>query len=139
MEKDFVINPRLAESAFVCNLPLCQVRLHPCPDFPFIVMTPRRPNMVELIDLSIQDQEQLLVEIRQASFVMKDIFKPFKLNISTHGNIVPQLHIHVIARFQDDAAWPNAIWGKQSEQVYTRDVQEKHINALRDSFLKILS
>lgn len=108
----FTLHERIeADSVFVADLPLCQIRLINNATYPWALLIPRQDNIKETIDLSDNDQQQLMKEIALLSKVMQKIYSPDKLNIAGLGNMVPQLHMHVIARFKEDPAWPNAIWG----------------------------
>lgn len=106
-----ILDPRLeSNSSFVINLTLCQVRLSHNAAFPWLLLIPQREKTIEIIDLSTSDQSLLMQEIALASQVIKTLFQPDKLNVASLGNAVPQLHIHIIARYQTDKAWPNPIW-----------------------------
>lgn len=130
----FELHPRLAaDSMWVCELSLSQVRLSNNAAFPWIILIPKQANMVEIIDLSLNDQNQLLQEIRLASYVMRKLFQPTKLNIANLGNLVAQLHIHVIARFSTDPAWPNPVWNNQEAQ-YVLEEQQQCIAQLVTAF-----
>lgn len=112
----FELDLRLArDSRDVTNLPLCNVRLMDNKKFPWIVMVPRVANASEWIDLSREQQHQLSDEISVVSHILKALTTPDKLNIATLGNQVNQLHVHVIARYKGDAAWPSPVWGGASE------------------------
>src|SRR4029078_4191753 len=99
-----------SDSTYICDLPLSQVRLMNNAAFPWIALIPRTENTVEIIDLVESAQEQLLKEVRIASHIMRKHYQPKKLNVANLGNIVEQLHIHVIARFSNDLAWPQPVW-----------------------------
>jgi diadenosine tetraphosphate (Ap4A) HIT family hydrolase len=115
----FSLDPRLeTSSSFVCDLDLCQIRLSHNAAFPWILLIPRRENLFELTDLSDNEQHSLMQEIILASQVMRDCFQPDKLNIATLGNVVPQMHIHVIARYKKDPAWPNPVWNSGIDSSY---------------------
>ncbi len=129
------LDPRLeADSTPIIDLPLCQVRLIHDARFPWILLIPQQEGLVELIDLSPPDQHRLMQEIALVSQVMRQIFQPSKLNVATLGNKVPQLHIHVIARDELDAAWPDPVWNKGSREEYDPAVKRDRLNALRDAF-----
>lgn len=131
----FELHPRLAaDSAFVYDLSLSQVRLSHNAAFPWIILIPKQAEMTEIIDLSLNDQEQLLKEIRLASHVMRKLFQPTKLNIANLGNMVSQLHIHVIARFSSDKAWPNPVWNSQIEASYEEEEKQHRITQLITAF-----
>lgn len=133
-----ILNEELAKnSRFVTDLPLCEVRIQNEARFPWILLIPKRDNIVEIIDLSIEDQEQLLKELRIASKVMQESFNADKLNIGALGNIVKQLHVHVIARYETDLAWPNPVWGYfELSTQYGADALERRITLIRDAFNK---
>ena len=112
----FELDLRLARDARdVTNLPLCNVRLMDNKKFPWLVLVPRLADVSEWIDLSREQQHQLSDEIAVVSHILKALVTPDKLNIATLGNQVSQLHVHVIARYKGDAAWPNPVWGAASE------------------------
>ena len=109
----FTLNARLAaDTLIVTELQLCQVLLMNDRRFPWLILVPRQPDLTEIIDLQQDDQTQLWHEIALCSEVLKQVAEPHKLNIGALGNVVSQLHIHIIARQVDDAAWPDPVWGK---------------------------
>ena len=109
----YTLHPRLAaDTLSVTELPLCQVLLMNDQRFPWLILVPRQPDLTEIIDLQPDDQTQLWHEIALCSEVLKQVTKPHKLNVGALGNVVSQLHIHIIARQIDDAAWPDPVWGK---------------------------
>lgn len=113
-----VLDERIANStALIAELPLCNVYLQNESRFPWLVLVPRIADVSELIDLSEADQQQLTREIALVSKLVKSMFQPDKLNVANLGNVVAQLHIHVVARFKTDAAWPDPIWGKFSVPI----------------------
>ena len=108
----FNLDPRLRDDSIpVADLGLCSLRLMDDRRFPWLLLIPRRPGCVELLDLQAEDQAQLGREILAVSGALKDRLQPDKLNVAALGNQVAQLHVHVIARFRDDAAWPGPVWG----------------------------
>jgi diadenosine tetraphosphate (Ap4A) HIT family hydrolase len=131
----FDLNPRLdGDSLPVLDLPLSTVRLMKDANYPWLLLVPRKPDLVEIIDLEEDDQLQLMREIALASRVLRSATECEKLNVGALGNQVSQLHVHVIARFRDDAAWPGPIWGVVSPKPYEDAADEHLINRLRDSF-----
>ena len=113
-----VLDERIANStALIAELSLCNVYLQNESRFPWLVLVPRIADVSELIDLSEADQQQLTREIALVSKLVKSMFQPDKLNVANLGNVVAQLHIHVVARFKTDAAWPDPIWGKFSAPI----------------------
>lgn len=132
---DFVLDQRLEnDSVFICDLKLCQVRLHKNGAFPWIMLMPKRADVVEILDLNDDDQDTLWNEIIFASNIMKKLFKPKKLNVANLGNVVPQLHVHVVARFEGDKAWPGPIWNSGVKRDYELDEAEKLIKQLQAAF-----
>jgi diadenosine tetraphosphate (Ap4A) HIT family hydrolase len=100
-------------------------------NYPWLVLVPRRPALVEILDLSESDRAQLLSEITEAARVLKRETGCDKLNIAALGNMVAQLHVHVIARRKDDAAWPKPAWGAVPPKAYMPDARDALIAALR--------
>jgi len=92
---------------------------------------PRRPDIVEIIDLSEVEQAQLMTEVSRVARALKDITKCDKLNIAALGNLVPQLHVHVIARRTQDAAWPRPVWGAVPPLPHDAEEVQNFISALR--------
>lgn len=112
----FIIDRRLeSDSLSVTQLSLCEVRLMNNKLFPWLLLIPKRVNASEWIDLSREDQHQLSDEIAIVSHLFQAIVTPDKLNIAALGNHVSQLHVHLIARYKTDKAWPNPVWGTGSE------------------------
>ena len=138
MEK-FEIDKRLqSDSTLVVNLNLCQVRLHHNAAFPWIMLVPMQNNLKEIVDLSKDDQLLLSQEISLASKVIKKLYNPTKLNVANLGNLVPQLHIHVIARYDNDAAWPNPVWNSGFTANYQPDDINQQIEIIAATFLQTL-
>ncbi len=133
MTSPFQLHERIAtDSVFITDLNLCQVRLINNATYPWILLIPRQNNIKETIDLSIDDQQVLMREMAHASHAMQNLFAPDKLNIGALGNMVPQLHVHVIARFNHDPAWPNAVWG-QGGKAYAEDALTATINQINEA------
>ncbi|MEP1932298.1 MAG: HIT family protein [Roseibium sp.] len=131
----FSLNARLeGDSLAVFDLPLCTVRLLKDANYTWLLLIPRKADMVEIIDLDEGDQLQLMREIAAASRVLRSVTKCEKLNVGALGNQVSQLHVHVIARFRDDAAWPNPIWGAVPPQPYDNPTADHLITRLNEAF-----
>lgn len=119
MANTFALDSRLAaDSVPIGELPLCVVRLMEDARYPWLLLVPRRAGMAEIVDLDATDRARLMEEIALASAALKSETGCFKLNVAALGNIVRQLHVHVIARFEGDAAWPGPVWGKGERQPY---------------------
>ncbi|MDF2367271.1 HIT domain-containing protein [Sneathiella sp.] len=128
----FQLHPQLAKDSFpILNLPLSTVILMNDARFPWIILVPERPNLVDLHDLKHDDYNALTREIRGASKAMAALFTADKMNVATLGNMVPQLHIHIIARYRNDAAWPAPVWGKGVAEPYETTAAEARINDIR--------
>ncbi len=102
----------------VGDLALSSVLLMDDARFPWFILVPRRPGASELTDLSDEDAAALMGELRTATRVMLDLAKPDKVNVGALGNMVPQLHVHVVGRFRSDPAWPGQIWGHGNRTPY---------------------
>jgi len=128
-----VLDPRLLEaSSFITELKLCQVRLNHNAAFPWILLIPAKEDISEIIDLTPSDQHVLMQEISLASQVMKSLFQPTKLNIANLGNVVPQLHVHIIARYENDEAWPDPVWNSKVAKAYDPLFLQERINQLKE-------
>lgn len=131
-EAGFRIDPRLAEDTiFVADWALCRVLLMDDAQFPWLVLVPRRTGLAELDDLDEHDLAGLMQETRQAMRVLRGVVACDKLNVGAIGNIVRQLHVHVVARRQDDAAWPRTVWGHGPAHHYVPEARDKLVSALR--------
>ena len=120
----FKLDPRLENNSFeLFDFPLSQCRLINNQNFLWVLLIPKKNNTQELIQLSFENQIQLLKEINQVSQVLLEFSSCEKLNIATLGNIVPQLHIHLIARNSQDIAWPNPVWGTPAKPYSPEDAQ----------------
>lgn len=132
----FLMNEKLAgDTLFIGEFPLCSVMLMNNRLYPWIILVPKRNGAKEIIDLSKDDRAILIEEIASASDVMKNVYWPDKLNIAAIGNIVEQLHIHIISRFKTDDSWPEPVWGKGSEP-YTEQGKRESVTILRREFSK---
>ena len=118
---DFQLHPRLQQDSLaIGQFHLSQLLLINDNQYPWFVLVPKRIDITEVYQLSEQDQLQLLQESSILSKTLAELFKADKMNIATIGNLVPQLHVHHIVRYQDDKAWPAPIWGKYDAVPYTR-------------------
>ncbi len=116
MIKEFTLDERLVESGeVIVELSLSKVIFVNSKLFPWLILVPKRASMREIIDLEDMDQKILFQEIVLVSKVIKKVFAPFKLNIASLGNVVAQLHVHIVGRFENDAAWPNPMFNKDKE------------------------
>ncbi|MER2251957.1 HIT domain-containing protein [Methylorubrum podarium] len=119
MTDAFSIDPRLAADTHpVGDLALCSVLLMDDARFPWLILVPRRPGLSELTDLAPEEAGLAFEEIRLAVGVVQALARPDKVNVASLGNVVPQLHIHVVARFRSDPAWPGPVWGVGERSPY---------------------
>ncbi len=141
MTKNFILDSNLSQTSVeITDLTLSQVRLVNNQNFLWILLIPRKNNLRELIDLDFQDQIELLKEINVISQVLKNLKINSKnicekINIASLGNMTPQLHIHVIARHQQDHCWPQAPFGQES-QPYEKNELEILIKNLQENLKK---
>lgn len=128
---DFALDSRLQnDSRLVTDLAVCQVRLMNCSDVSWLLLVPKVADAVEWFDLSAQQRQTAEQEITQVAQALKSITQADKINIATLGNVVSQLHIHVIARHKDDCAWPNPVWGNVPMTPLSEIQREKLTSAL---------
>ena len=123
---DFALDPRLdADTTPVTELALSTLRLARDARFPWLILVPRRANLAEIIDLEDADRAALFDEITAVSRALRDATGCDKLNVAALGNQVRQLHVHVIARFETDAAWPGPIWGSGAPVAYATAARDR--------------
>jgi len=113
------------------NFPLCQVLLINDSRYPWFVLVPQRAGVSEIYELSEQDHGQLWMESREFGKTIKRVFQGDKLNVAALGNVTPQLHVHHVVRYRDDAAWPAPIWGKGKGVPYTDDALARVLKKLQ--------
>jgi len=126
----FQLDPRLnADSISIGQFKLCQLLLINDSQYPWFVLVPMKENKTEIHQLSDSDQTQLWLESRLLSIAIMDIFEGQKLNIAAIGNVVSQLHLHHVVRFDNDACWPKPVWGQLPMKVYnSQEIEEIHQN-----------
>jgi diadenosine tetraphosphate (Ap4A) HIT family hydrolase len=128
----FELHPRLAaDTRPVGDLPLCRVLLMDDARFPWLVLVPRVPGLVELTALADSDAVRLMEEARRAARALQAHCAPHKLNLGALGNLVPQFHLHVVARFREDPCWPQPVWGAAPAEPYGDAAAAERIGALR--------
>ena len=124
----------LKSSHHITDLKLCTIRLNDNSKFPWLILIPKRNKINDMSDLKSKDQILLMKEIVYVSKKMKKLFKTSTLNVEKIGNIVPQLHIHIIARSKKDCSWPLSVWvvkGKNYSQIALKIMADKVRNALK--------
>ena len=123
----------LKDSHLIADLKLCNIRLIDNAKFPWIILIPQRKNITDISELNSKDQMLLMKEIVHCSKLIKKIFKTKKLNVEKIGNVVPQLHIHIIARSTKDSTWPLSVWVVKGKP-YSKESLKKIIDLLKKSF-----
>lgn len=127
---DFKLHPRLeADTAFVADLPLCRVLVMNDARYPWLILVPRR-EATELHDLNARDRALLIEQIALTSEKLKSLTNAAKINVGALGNLVPQLHIHIVARNPGDAAWPGPVWGQGAPIPYAPDALKDFVKRL---------
>ena len=124
----------LKSSHHITELELCSIRLHDNSKFPWVILIPKKNKITDMSDLNSKDQILLMKEIVHVSKIMKKLFKTSKLNIEKIGNMVPQLHIHIIARSKKDSSWPLSVWvvkGKKYTIAALSIMTQKFNNAFK--------
>jgi diadenosine tetraphosphate (Ap4A) HIT family hydrolase len=123
----------IKSSHYVSDLKLCSIRLIDNQNFPWIILIPKRKGVTDITNLNSNDQILLMKEIVLASKLMKKVFKTNNLNVEKIGNIVPQLHIHIIARYKNDLTWPLSVWVKKGK-IYSKDNLSLALSKLKKVF-----
>jgi diadenosine tetraphosphate (Ap4A) HIT family hydrolase len=132
----FVLDPRLQQDSLpVGDFPLCRLLLMNDANYPWFILVPRREEVSELFQLDADDQQALWQEATMLAETLKDAFGADKMNIATLGNMVSQLHMHVIARRRDDPAWPAPVWGRLPAQPYG----DEQVLAIKDRLRLVLA
>lgn len=135
----FSLHERLAaDTILIGSLPLCELLLMNDARFPWCILVPRRTGMRDIIDLAPADAETLFRESLALQRALRNAFAPDKLNVAAIGNLVPQLHVHHIARYTGDSEWPAPVWGRGTPLAYDPLVRTQRIVALRDRLDDIL-
>jgi diadenosine tetraphosphate (Ap4A) HIT family hydrolase len=118
----FALDPRLQQDTLpIGDFPLCRLLLSNDSNYPWFILVPRREDISEIFQLDVADQLQLWQETTALAETLKDSFDADKLNVAALGNVVSQLHMHVIVRKREDAAWPAPVWGKHPANPYNAE------------------
>ena len=121
----FKINNKFLKSShYIADLKLCSVRLNDNSKFPWLILIPKRKNVTDISELNSKDQILLMKEIVFVSRLMKKLFKTSKLNVEKIGNIVPQLHIHIISRKKTDSSWPLSVWVLKGKKYSAKNLKK---------------
>ena len=120
----------LKSSYYITDLKLCTIRLNDNSKFPWLILIPKRNKITDMSDLKSKDQILLMKEIVYVSKIMKKLFKTSKLNVEKIGNVVSQLHIHIVARYNKDSSWPFSVWVVKGKS-YDKKIVESFIKKIR--------
>jgi diadenosine tetraphosphate (Ap4A) HIT family hydrolase len=135
MSESFQLHPQLAADAIrIGDLPLSLLLLLNDARYPWFILVPRRVGITEIFELEPEDQRQLWQESARLSRFIKQAFHADKLNIAALGNLVPQLHVHHIARYRSDPAWPGPVWGHSAAQPYEKHTISERVAMAGDAF-----
>ena len=128
----FALHPQLAQDTLaVGDLALSRLLLSRDANYPWLLLVPRRDGATEIVDLDASERAQLMTEIADVSAALRDITQCDKLNVAALGNMVPQLHVHIIARRKSDVAWPRPVWGVAPAIAYGDNEMNALIGAVR--------
>ena len=130
IQEEWFLHPNLETKLFITDLPLCRVLLEDEAHYPWIFLVPRRINIARIMDLSSEDQGQLVLEVDFAQKILWNSFSLTQINVAAIGNKTPQLHLHIIGRKEGDPAWPNTVWD--------HPIKKKYADEQREEILKLL-
>lgn len=119
-----MLHPALQKKDYICDLPFCTVLFEDNKNYPWIFLVPRKDNVKSMRDLTHEEHLLLMNEIEQAEHAMASLFNPTQTNVAMIGNITPQLHVHIICRFEGDKAWPGTVWSEKAEPYSLQEKQE---------------
>jgi len=132
----FALDSRLQQDTLtIGDFPLCRLLLSNDANYPWFILVPRRDDISELFQLDVADQQQFWLETTALAELIKDLFDADKMNVATLGNVVSQMHMHVIVRKRDDAAWPAPVWGKLPAKPYNAE----QVEAIRAKLRMVLT
>jgi diadenosine tetraphosphate (Ap4A) HIT family hydrolase len=132
----FIVDEALsADAYFICNLELSKLYVKDDKENPWFLLIPRKSNIAELMELSGEEQGLLMEEVTLVSEFLKLYYHPYKINVGSLGNIVRQLHVHVIARFREDRAWPNPLWGSPPRLL----LEKIELENIKSNFVDFIS
>jgi diadenosine tetraphosphate (Ap4A) HIT family hydrolase len=135
----FSLHPRLAgDCVEVGALSLCRVLLMNDARYPWFILVPERPGLTEIHQLPAPERSLLIEESAALSSCLVSLYQPDKLNIAAIGNLVPQLHLHHVARYRSDQAWPNPVWGRLPPQPYETEIAEARVGSMQAALAGLL-
>ena len=136
----FELHPRLEQDSIaIGRFELCQLRMQNDSQYPWFILVPERKDITEIYQLDIADQQQLSLESCYLAEQLAKCYSADKMNIAAIGNLVPQLHIHHIVRYQNDKTWPAPVWGKLPAIAYTQVAITEQKNRLKKYLTRLIS
>ena len=130
----FELHPNLKKKSWITDLALSTILMEDNANYPWLFVVPRKMDAQKLIDLTEEEQFILTKELNLVQKLLWDTFKPTQLNVAAIGNKTPQLHVHVICRFENDPAWPNTVWDHPARIPFTDEAKKERILLLRALF-----
>lgn len=127
----FILHSNLCKKVFITDLPLCRVLLEDENHYPWLFLVPRRANISRIMDLASADQLLLLQELDIVQKILWSEFNPTQLNVAAIGNKTPQLHVHVIARYENDPAWPHTVWDHPERSHLDPGIKQLRVSRLQ--------
>jgi len=139
MMNAFRLHAKLVDDCLeVGALPLCRLLLMKDARYPWFILVPERPDLTEIYQLPAPERAQLMEESASLSRCLVELYRPDKLNIAAIGNLVPQLHLHHVARYQSDPTWPNPVWGRLPPLPYAAGEAEARVENMRSALADLL-
>lgn len=133
----FTLHQQLAaDTHFICDLALSRILLMNDARYPWVILVPRKPDIREIWELDAAEQGRMWQEVTYCAERLKSLTRADKMNVATLGNLVPQLHVHVVARTAEDEAWPAPVWGRGTALPYTTPAAVRQIEALQLTFAR---
>ena len=135
---EFTLHPTLEkDSLYICDFEFTVLRLINNASVPWCILVPKKNNVTHLTDLSADEQDALMHDVRKVTYALQNIFAPDRVNVGMLGNMVPQMHWHVIARMEGDPAWPGPVWGNVPNIPYKEDAAQLLISNIKNALDKI--
>jgi len=135
----FVLDPRLDnDTHLIGDFALCRALLMNDARYPWVILVPRITGLTEIYQLSEADQQQLMIESNTVAKALSELVSADKMNVAALGNVVSQLHIHHVARYQADEAWPAPVWGKGEAIAYSEQEQQAVVGQLQQIFNELI-
>lgn len=131
----FELHPALQKKDYVCDLDFCTVLFEDNKNYPWIFLVPKKSAVKSMRDLTHDEHLKLISEIETAEQIMADLFHPTQTNVAMIGNLTPQLHVHIICRYENDPAWPATVWSEKAVP-YDENEKQKIILKIKEEFEK---